>query len=243
MPHTLFISDLHLSEQQPHLSTLFERFMADIAPEAKALYILGDFFDCWFSDKQTSDWIEHTKQQLRQLTQKGVPVFLMVGNRDFLIGDHFAKDTGCQLLADPSVIQIASHRIVMCHGDTLCTEDLAYMRYRRVIRSQPIAWLGRHLPMWLVKRIAQHIRHTSEAKHGDRHDTAKPIADVNAIAAGALCEQHQATHLLHGHTHVAGTHPLSTEKRDCQRIVLNAWDTQGHYLQWHDDGSFESVFF
>jgi UDP-2,3-diacylglucosamine hydrolase len=232
---TLFISDLHLSENQPHLNALFEYFITHIACKAKALYILGDFFNYWFSDKQQSPFIDHTKSLLTTLVTQGIPVWLMVGNRDFMLGERFAGETGCTLLQDPSVIQIAQQRIVLTHGDMLCTDDISYMRYRRIIRSRPMLYLARHLPLCLLNTIAQNIR-----KHS-ANTAPKPSSQlaINQHEAEKTCEAHKAQYLLHGHTHVAGEHQLHTTSEPATRLVLNAWEQQGHYLSWPDDGRYQ----
>lgn len=239
MPPTLFISDLHLAEHTPKLRELFRHFMTQIAPQGKALYILGDFFDLWYSDLQSAPWITEVQTLLQQLTAAGVPTYLMVGNRDFMLGHRFAQHTTCVLLPDPSTIPIGPHRVVLCHGDTLCTDDKSYQRYRRFIRHPATRWIAEHLPCWAVSLIGHSIRRRSASKHAKRREKKNTaIADVNASAASALCSTHQGTHLLHGHTHVAGVHPLPLTHTTATRLVLNAWDTHGHYLQWDDDGGF-----
>lgn len=226
---TLFISDLHLDAAKPHLTALFKHFCEHIAPKARAVYILGDFFDVWYSDKQSTPWIESIQDQLKRLTQQGIPVYLMVGNRDFMLGKRFAKACGCELLPDPSVITLAGRHITLCHGDQLCLADTRYQRYRYWIRHPITQTIAKCLPESLLAKLAKNIRQTSQQKTTTPHDS--DMVDEKAVTA--LCEQHDSHTMIHGHTHVQGewSHPGKLT-----RLVLPMWDDQGGGLAWSSDG-------
>lgn len=230
---TWFIADLHLSPQRPDISALFAAFLQQLPGQAEALYILGDLVDAWLGDDDDSDFARWLQQQLRQLTESGVAVYLMAGNRDFLIGAQFAAATGVRLLSEPTVITLDGTKVLLLHGDTLCTLDHGYQRFRRIIRARPMQALLRALPLRIRMGIARQLRSRSKTQQ------ALPAAlwdrfDAQADAVIALCEQYQVERLIHGHTHRPGRHqhPLHNG-RQVERIVLGDWYQQGSLLHYH----------
>ena len=225
----LFISDLHLSEERPAANEQFIGFLEGRAREAEALYILGDFFEYWIGDDDLEAPFNAVMAGLlRGLTRHGVPVYLMHGNRDFLLGEDFCRATGAQLLPDPSVIGIEGESTLLAHGDTLCTDDHDYQAWRRVARSQE--WQREFLakPRAERRQMILGLREKSKAVI-----QAKPadIMDVNDGAVVEALRAHGVRRLVHGHTHRAGRHEHAVDGRRCERWVLPDWYGRGGYLE------------
>jgi UDP-2,3-diacylglucosamine hydrolase len=230
---TLFISDLHLSGERPGITQLFQDFLRGEARQAEALYILGDLFEVWLGDDAVSPDIAPILDELSGLTGSGVPLFVMVGNRDFLLGEDFAKMTGCTLLPDPTVIDLYGTQTLLMHGDTLCTDDRDYQQFRQMVRD----------PAWqrdfLGKPIAERIRIGREARAESRARTReKPeqIMDTNAEAVAEAFRQHHVAQLIHGHTHRPAIHELTINGQAVKRIVLGDWYQQGSILRVDANG-------
>lgn len=224
----LFISDLHLAEERPAANERFIAFLEDEARSAQALYILGDFFEYWIGDDDLdAPFNAVIAALLRGLTRQGLPVYLMHGNRDFLLGEEFCRATGAALLPDPSVVDVAGERTLLVHGDTLCTDDHDYQAWRRVARSAQ--WQGEFLakPRDERRRMILGLREKSKAVI-----EAKPaqIMDVNDQAVAQALRAHGVRRLVHGHTHRAGRHELDVDGRRCERWVLPDWYGPGGYL-------------
>ena len=234
MDHSLFISDLHLCDSRPHITTAFIEFLEHTAVNAQVLYILGDLFEYWAGD----DAIEAGAQQtsigaLRRLS-KNVPVFFMAGNRDFLIGDGFAKATGITILPDPSLITLYGKPVLLSHGDALCTDDTAYQTFRAEVRSH--AWQSQFLSQPLANRIA-YIEQLRARSEQEKSTKAMQIMDVNAVAVENLLRQYDYPPLfIHGHTHRPDTHIYHLAGHICERRVLGDWYEQGSYLMLNADG-------
>lgn len=229
MAETLFISDLHLSGGRPDTVALALRFFDQVASRADRLYILGDLFDAWLGDDDTTPPIPEITASLARLKEQGTQVFLMHGNRDFLLGDLFCRAAGCTLLADPSVIDLRGERALLMHGDLLCTDDRGYQEARRELRSpETIAYI---LSRSLSERAAMAVdmrRRSGEATSL----LAEEIMDVNETAVREQMSQHHARLLIHGHTHRPAIHTFELEAKPAQRIVLAEWTEQGGgYLQ------------
>lgn len=154
----LLISDLHLQEERPDITRAFLDLLDGRARHATALYILGDFFEAWIGDDAMTPFQQSICQALRQLSDSGTAVYLMHGNRDFLIGQDFCKAAGCTLLADPSVVTLGGERVLLMHGDTLCTRDVAYLKMRRYLRNPVSLWILRHLPLSTRQKLARKLR-------------------------------------------------------------------------------------
>jgi UDP-2,3-diacylglucosamine hydrolase len=225
---TLFISDLHLSPERPQFIHLFRVFLQQEAQQAEALYILGDLFDVWLGDDAIAADIQPIVDDLLALTQSGVPVFIMVGNRDFLLDEHFSKLTGCQYLADPSVINLYGEDVLLMHGDTLCTDDLDYQQFRQLVRNP--AWQKDFLAKSIEERIQ--IGRAARAQSKTRtQQKADEIMDVNAMAVDQAFRQHHVKRLIHGHTHRPAVHQLCVNDDNVQRIVLGDWYERSSILR------------
>lgn len=213
---TYFIADLHLSEQSPHLLALFRYFMTDIAPQAQALYILGDLFDFWVGDDEDSEAIREIKQLLTQLTTQGIACYFCHGNRDFLLGKKFAEQTGVQLLPEYHKMELYGKATLVCHGDTLCTDDLAYQKFRQRVHQPWLQKLFFCLPLKYRIKLAQRIRQQSQA---DKKEKNAQIMDVNADTVRQTFANFNVEQIIHGHTHRQAIHFLEDKKR----IVLGDW--------------------
>lgn len=231
---TLFISDLHLDAQKPEGITQFTEFLANFSNKFVDLYILGDLFEVWVGD----DFIEPEHQRvidaLRNLSDKGKSVFFMRGNRDFLIGSHFADLTGCTLLDDPITINLAGQTVLLMHGDLLCTDDVEYMTFREHIRNPETMKSFLASPISERRNFVQDLR-----KQSKQATQLKPmdIMDVNQQTVIDTMLQYDVTTLIHGHTHRPAIHPLKVANADAQRIVLGSWDNgYPSYLLWDKDG-------
>ncbi len=233
---TLFISDLHLCEERPQINGLFTRFLDNIARDAEALYILGDLFEYWIGDDQ----LDHdplasvVAQQLARTANQGTRIFFMRGNRDFLIGNRFAGEASLTLLSDPKQITLGEQRILLMHGDTLCTDDVAYQEFRAQVRD-PV-WQADILAKPYAERaeLARAIRSRSDVEKSMKADT---IMDVNASAVANAFEKHRYPVMIHGHTHRPAKHQLTVNGRACTRWVLQDWHTNGGYLSASGPGN------
>ena len=225
---TLFISDLHLCAQRPAPTALFLDFLRRRAAHADALYILGDLFEYWIGDDAATDAeFSAIMTGLRSLTQSGVPVYLMHGNRDFLLGDGFTKATGCRLLPDPTLIDLHGTPVLLMHGDTLCTDDIDYQKFRRIVRDPQ--WIKNFLAQSRDQRnaVVRDLRATSKAAMADKQPD---IMDVNPAAVEAAMRTHHVHHLIHGHTHRPAQHNLLLDGQAARRTVLGDWYEQGSVL-------------
>ena len=229
----LFISDLHLDGSRPEITDLFLEFLRGPAAQAAALYILGDFFEVWVGDDDDDPHHARVTAGLKALTDAGVAVYLMHGNRDFLIGSHFAGRAGVKLLADPTVIELGGRSTLLMHGDTLCTDDLQYQRARRFLRNRLVRGLYLTLPLSLRRRIAAYARAKSKT---DTAGKAESIMDVNQRAVESVMARRGVTRLIHGHTHRPAIHRFrSVDGKDMERIVLGDWYDQSSILRWDGD--------
>lgn len=229
----LFISDLHLDPARPDIAERFLRFLDTEASTADALYILGDLFEAWVGDDDPEPEKQRAANCLAGISDTGKPLFFMHGNRDFLIGEDFAKATGCTLLPDPSVVELYGDRVLLMHGDSLCTDDVDYQAFRTMVRN-PL-WQKAFLARSLEERaaIAMEARSRSLAASG-----AKPaeIMDVNQAAVEAAIREHGVQKLLHGHTHRPAVHRFDVDGREATRIVLGDWYEQGSAVRWDENG-------
>ncbi len=235
MPRALFISDLHLTGERPASNEAFFAFVEREAPGAAALYILGDLFEYWIGDDDLADPLNAIVAGFLANTAKGgTPVYLMHGNRDFLMADAFCRAAGARLLADPTVIDLFGTRTLLMHGDTLCTDDTAYQAWRTLCRSE--AWQAPFLAASIEARREQMLalRAKSEA---DKRTKTPVIMDVNEDAVRDALRSHNCTRLIHGHTHRPGHHTLEVDGRACERWVLQDWYGRGGFLEVGPDGA------
>lgn len=225
MQKTYFIADLHLSENRPHLLALFRQFMQEQAPEAEKLYILGDLFDFWIGDDEHSNLISEVQQLIRHLTEQGVPCYFQHGNRDFLIGKKFANACGLTLLPTYQVIDLYGTPTLLCHGDTLCVDDVKYQHYRKKVHQKWRQWLFLHLPLKMRLNIAEKIRAKSRQ---DKQLKSTEIMDVNAAFVQQMFAQFHVTQMIHGHTHRQKHHEIPPH---FHRIVLGDWGETSSLLE------------
>lgn len=225
MQKTYFIADLHLSENRPHLLALFRQFMQEQAPEAEKLYILGDLFDFWIGDDEQSDLISEVQQLIRHLTEQGVPCYFQHGNRDFLIGKKFANACRLTLLPTYQVIDLYGTPTLLCHGDTLCVDDVKYQQYRKKVHQKWRQWLFLHLPLKVRLKIAEKIRAKSRQ---DKELKSTEIMDVNANFVQQMFAQFHVTQMIHGHTHRQKHHEIPPH---FHRIVLGDWGETSSLLE------------
>jgi UDP-2,3-diacylglucosamine hydrolase len=224
---TLFISDLHLSPQLTQTTDCFVKFMREEAIHADALYVLGDLFEFWIGDDDPSPFAAKIKQEFLTLTQRGVDTYFIQGNRDFLLGKRFCKATGITLLDEHSVIDLYGRKAVILHGDTLCTDDVRYQKFRAKVHMPWLQWLFNRLPFFTRRRIANKIQgDIKEVKSSKSLD----IMDVNQSEVEALLRETGTDLMIHGHTHRPGTHKFSVQGKVATRIVLGDWYQQGSVL-------------
>ncbi|HEX4387780.1 MAG TPA: UDP-2,3-diacylglucosamine diphosphatase [Steroidobacteraceae bacterium] len=229
----LFVSDVHLDVSAPAATEQFLEFLRGEATGAEALYILGDLFEAWVGDDDADADKERVCQGLRALTQRGVPCFLLHGNRDFLLGARFCERSGCRLLPDPVVAQFEGEDVLLTHGDALCTDDHPYQELRSVVRQS--AWQRRFLALPRERRELL----ADEARAGSRRHTSRTvpvIMDVNAASVAAAFRATGVRRMIHGHTHRPAVHELTVDGTPAQRIVLGAWYEQGSYVRQESGG-------
>ncbi len=235
MDHSLFISDLHLCDSRPRINQAFITFLAETASHAQALYILGDLFEYWAGDDSISAGAHQTIiRALKKLSRQNVNIYFMHGNRDFLLGAAFAKAIGATLLTDPSLLTLYGQPVLLSHGDSLCTDDLAYQTFRQEVRSS--TWQNQFLSQPLAKRIA-YIEQLRAKSEQEKSTKSMQIMDVNAAAVERLLSHYNYPPLfIHGHTHRPNKHTLSLQSHSCDRWVLGDWYEQGSYLKLTANG-------
>ena len=223
----LFVSDVHLGEDSAPAIGQFLAFLATHAARAEALYILGDLFESWVGDDDRSEAALEVCAALGKLTGSGVPCFVLHGNRDFLLGSGFCERTGCRLLTDPVVAELDGERVLITHGDALCTDDHAYQELRSIVRRRD------RQRRFLALQLGAREMLTSEVRAGSQRHTARTvptIMDVNPAAVERAFRAAGVRRMIHGHTHRPGVHDLTIDGASAQRIVLGAWYEQGSYL-------------
>lgn len=224
----LFISDLHLQESRPDISAALMRFLADNHGRCESLYILGDLFEVWLGDDAGNSLTEQVAAALQAMADSGTRVYLMHGNRDFLIGEDYARACGARLLADPTVIDTPIGPVLLSHGDALCTDDVEYQAFRAQVRDP--AWQQ----AFLARSVPERIAFASQAREQSRQATATKtdaIMDVNQAAVSELMSRFHQTRLLHGHTHRPAQHALKIpgQQQPGWRLVLGDWDRLGWF--------------
>lgn len=218
--HTLFISDLHLHESRPQITRAFFHFLHTDAAQAEALYILGDFFDSWIGDDDDAQLPQEVASELFALSQKGVAIYFMVGNRDFLLGNEYASKAGMTIIPDGIVIDLYGTSTLLMHGDSLCTDDIEYQQFRAMVRNTQ--WQQQILaqPLAVRRVLAEQLREKSQSLTSMK---AQDITDVTPAEVNAQMEQANVTRLIHGHTHRPARHPLIINDKQAERIVLGDW--------------------
>ena len=234
MPYTLLISDLHLSPKYPQSSERFYQFTKHTAPQAEALYILGDLFESWAGDDDLDDPFHRTiTNALRKLGDQGMHVYLMHGNRDFLMSEKLARACNATLLSDPTMLDLYGIPTLISHGDALCTGDESYQAFRRQVRSP--GWQQQFLSQPLAQRKMQ-IEQLRLQSEQEKRLKQMSIMDVNTDAVSLLLRDHGYPRLIHGHTHRPARHLHHLDGYNCERWVLGDWDNKANALRCDSSG-------
>lgn len=235
---TLFISDLHLDESYPAITQQFKALLHECGSSVDALYILGDLFEVWIGDDDDTVFHRDITQALKEATQKGLRIYFMFGNRDFLIGKNFLRNTGCTLLSDEEKISSYGTPILLMHGDTLCTRDYAYLKARKLGRNRLLQFLFLLMPLSYRKKFADKMR--AKSTHHTQRVT-KEIMDVTQEEVERVMLKHNVKYLIHGHTHRPMTHYFAMDHGTATRIVLSAWHDGGSAIVCDDMGNIETL--
>jgi UDP-2,3-diacylglucosamine hydrolase len=225
---TAFISDLHLSAERPAANEAFFAFLRDVAIQADALYILGDLFEYWAGDDDLSDSFNARVCQALRVLSRSVPLWIMHGNRDFLLMRPFAQASGAHLLHDPHRLDLYGVPTLLMHGDLLCTQDRRYQAFRKVVRNRLVQAVFMRFPLARRKHVIGGARRMSE---GEKQAKQMGIMDVVPEAVEQAFRTSGCTRLIHGHTHRPGHHEYSVDGRRCERWVLSDWYRRGEYLR------------
>jgi UDP-2,3-diacylglucosamine hydrolase len=230
---SLFISDLHLDAGKPETVRRFVGFVEREAREAEALYILGDLFEAWIGDDDCHPGWKPVIESLAGLRRHGTACHVMHGNRDFLIGRRFATATGSHLLPDHEVVEVYGQRVLLMHGDLLCTDDTEYMAMRAVARNPE--WQRNILAKPIEERraLARELRGRSRTENATKPEE---IMDVNQGTVERTMREHDVQLLLHGHTHRPAVHRFALDGDEAVRIVLGAWHEEGSVVRWDEEG-------
>ena len=226
--HSIFVSDLHLCPSRPEINRTFFEFLRGPAARAQSLYILGDLFEYWAGDDDDDAFNASVLHALHELSAAGTQLFIMHGNRDFLIGGRFAKESGANLLPDPTMIDLHGKPTLLMHGDTLCTEDIGYQEFRRKVRNPAYQQQFLAQPLAARKQIIAGLRAENAEKKQLKSET---IMDVTPLAVDATLREHGYPRLVHGHTHRPALHRHVVDGHACERWVLADWYTRGSYLK------------
>ena len=229
----LFISDLHLSGERENITELFIEFLEQRASKADALYILGDLFEVWPGDDMIQPDYLQSISALKQLADSGIPLYVMQGNRDFLMAKQFEEVSGATLIEDPTVIDLYGTATLLMHGDTLCTDDVDYQKFRTMVRN----------PSWqsdfLSKSIKERLAMTTKYREISKEKTAEKkmdIMDVNQQTVETVMREKNINQLIHGHTPRPAIHDFTADEQKMKRIVLGDWFEQGSVLVCDEKG-------
>lgn len=225
---TYFIADLHLAQNRPDMTACFLRFLKDDATQAQRLYILGDLFEAWIGDDDDSAYLTTIAKALNTLSALGTDVYYIHGNRDFLLGQRFAKKSAMNLLPEVDLIDLYGKSVVIMHGDTLCTRDIGYQKFRKKSRSWWWQAIVKSLPLSLRKKMAADYRKKSAAATAMKQ---QDIMDVTPDEVIKCLESYHSQLLIHGHTHRPAVHELTANNKEAKRIVLGDWYEQGAWLK------------
>lgn len=234
MQHSLLISDLHLGVDRQDLAATLTAFLAGPAAQARQLFVLGDLFEFWVGDDALEEgFAAAVATAFRRLSDQGVPVHLMHGNRDFLLGEAFLASAGMRLLSDPTVLDLHGVPTLLMHGDTLCTDDVAYQAFRRHVRDPEVQGQFLAQPLEARRRQVGEVRATSER---EKQAKSVEIMDVSQSAVEAVLREHGYPRLIHGHTHRPARHEHHLDAHLCERWVLSDWDTGPEALRVDETG-------
>ena len=219
-----FISDIHLSENNPHLTNAFKTFLNESKESCTHLFILGDLFEIWIGDDDDSSFNQEIKKILTDFTSNGPKTFFMHGNRDFLVGEAFGKETGITILPDPYTLEINNQKVILSHGDFLCTDDKDYIDFRNQVRDKD--WQSNFLKKTISERKQIAVTLRTDSKEATLRKSDE-ITDVNNQSVEDFINEHQPDVFIHGHTHRPNIHNVGASKR----IVLGDWNKYGWYLE------------
>ncbi|MCK0164535.1 UDP-2,3-diacylglucosamine diphosphatase [Marinobacter sp. S6332] len=225
---TLFISDLHMEESRPDITGAFLKFLESKAQGAEQLYILGDFFEAWIGDDERTPLQDQAAEALRAVSDSGTDIFLMHGNRDFLLGEDFCARAGATLLDDPTHIDLYGTPSLLMHGDSLCTADVEYQKFRAKIRNPQMQKMLLARPLEDRQQMARQLREMSMATNQGK---AEDIMDVTPEDVVRTMESYNVPLLIHGHTHRPAVHSLEVNGETAKRIVLGDWDKNVWWLE------------
>ncbi len=228
---TLFISDLHLCASRPAITRLFITFLQQQLQPGDELYILGDLFEAWIGDDAIDENSQPVIDALQQLHLNNITVYVMHGNRDFLLGDGFANASGAQLINDPILIDLDGSKVLLMHGDTLCTDDVDYQAFRQQVRAPDFC--NEFLSHPIEKRMAIAGQFREESRNRSKKKSAE-IMDVNQTAVEKTMKEYGVHHLIHGHTHRPAQHHFELDGAHAERTVLGDWYHQGSVLHYHN---------
>ena len=223
----LFVSDLHLEDARPDITRAFFHLLDQLHGQYEELFLLGDIFEVWLGDDTPSTCAHQLAEKLHAIASQGVRIFLMHGNRDFLIGQAYADRCGASLIQEPWLLTVAGKKALLMHGDALCTRDVDYLAFRQMVRN-PV-WQSAFLSKPIAERIAigRELREKSQASAKEKTDM---IMDVTPAEVVAVMEQHQIELLIHGHTHRPAVHTAPMANGAGTRMVLGDWYKQGWYI-------------
>ena len=218
----VIISDLHLHESDPALYGKFKRFLSSKVNGFDKLFILGDLFETWIGDDNESEFNKNVIEILKKVSANGIKIFLMHGNRDFLIGDNFCSSINAELLSDYHIYEDGASKILLLHGDTLCTDDVRYQEFRKLVRDK--SWQDDFLSKSLKERfdLASGLREMSNEETGDKKNE---IMDVNQESVSKISNEFSIKKMIHGHTH----RPFIHEDKNLVRVVLSDWENEVNY--------------
>lgn len=225
---TYFISDLHLSAERLDIIKAFDQFIADNTQDAEALYILGDFFDAWIGDDDNCEFATQLKSRLKSISDRGVATFFIRGNRDFMVGEALANACGFTLLEDETVIELYGKRVLLMHGDTLCTADIEYQQFRKMVRNPVWQQQVLALPINQRRTMAADLRSKSQSMNAMK---AEDIMDVTPAEVENIMDEYRVKTLIHGHTHRPKLHEFQEKGKTHQRWVLGDWHSSAKYVR------------
>ena len=231
----LFISDLHLEDKRPEITRALFSLLDHFNDKIDELYILGDLFEIWLGDDALTETAKRVRERLNKLSETGAAVFIMHGNRDFLLGEQFCEASAANLIEDPHIIHMDGRKVLLMHGDTLCIEDQLYMDFRNTVRNS--TWQKAFLQKSIEERIAFGKQARNQSQE-DAKEKSYEILDVTPSEVIRVMDHHQVDLFIHGHTHRPARHTLITQAGPSERIVLGDWHKQGWYL-YQDDNQLE----
>ena len=235
MAKHLFISDLHLAPERPDIIQLFVQFMNNQAAQAESLYILGDLVEYWLGDDDEAEGLSEAFSAMKEQSDNGLNIYLMHGNRDFLMGEDLAQRAGCKLIHEPYVASLNNSSALLLHGDILCTDDLRYMELRKVLRNP--TWQNDFLSKPLIERKQMALALRQQSKE-DTQSKSSDIMDVNEQAVIDAFINNNVSLMIHGHTHRPAIHDININHKPAKRIVLGDWYSQGSVLEIDDSDNF-----